>query len=124
MPSRFSRVRLFETPWTVACEASLSIRSSRREYQRGLSCPPPGDLPDPGTEPTSPASPELQADSLPLSHWGSLFFNQRLVKTPGTIKSMQPFLHTLNTEFMDDFFPVSFHSVGCHPQKERSTLSF
>ena len=35
---------------------------------------------------------------------------------------MQPFFHTLNTEFMDDFF--LFHGVGCRPQKERSTLSF
>ena len=34
-----------------------------------LPCPPPGDLPDPGIEPASPA---LQADSLPLSHQGSL----------------------------------------------------
>ena len=35
---------------------------------RGLLCPPPGDHPDPGTEPTSPVAPALQADSLPLSH--------------------------------------------------------
>ena len=33
--------------------------------------PPPGDLPDPGIDPTSPAIPALQADSLPLCHWGS-----------------------------------------------------
>ena len=33
--------------------------------------PPPGDLPNPGTEPESPASPPLQADSLLLSHWGN-----------------------------------------------------
>ena len=37
----------------------------------GLPCPPPGDLPDPGIEPASPAAPALQADSLPLSHQGS-----------------------------------------------------
>ena len=41
---------------------------SRQEYWSGLPFPPPEDLPDPGIEPTSPA---LQADSLPLSHWGS-----------------------------------------------------
>ena len=39
----------------------------RQEYRSGLPFPPPGDLPDPGTEPASPA---LQADSLPLSHLG------------------------------------------------------
>ena len=37
---------------------------SRQEYWRGLPCPPPGDLPDPGAEPVSPASPALQVDSL------------------------------------------------------------
>uniref|UniRef100_A0A4W2EVQ6 Uncharacterized protein n=1 Tax=Bos indicus x Bos taurus TaxID=30522 RepID=A0A4W2EVQ6_BOBOX len=42
-----------------------------QEYWSGLPCPPPGDLPDPGTEPTSPVSSALWADSLPLSHPGS-----------------------------------------------------
>ena len=41
---------------------------SRQEYQSGLPSPSPGDLPDPGIEPTFPV---LQADSLPLSHRGS-----------------------------------------------------
>ena len=41
---------------------------SKQEYWSELSCPPPGDLPHPGIEPTSPT---LQADSLLLSHWGS-----------------------------------------------------
>ena len=59
------------TLWTVAPQAPLSMRFSRQEYWSGLLCPLPGDLPDPGTEPTSPASPALQVDSLPLSHCGS-----------------------------------------------------
>ena len=42
---------------------------SRQEYWSGWPFSSPGDLPDPGTEPTSLASPALQADSLPLSHW-------------------------------------------------------
>ena len=50
------------TPWTVAHQAPLSIAFSRQEYWRGLPFPSPGDLPDPGIEPRSPA---LQADSLP-----------------------------------------------------------
>ena len=49
----------FETPWTVASHASLSMEFSRWEYWSGLLCPPPGDLPDPWIEPTSPASPTL-----------------------------------------------------------------
>ena len=57
-----SRVRLFATPWTVAYKAPLSMGLSRQEYWSGLPFPSPGDLPDPGIEPGSPA---LQADSLP-----------------------------------------------------------
>ena len=63
----FSRVQLFETPWTVAHQAPLSTGFSRQEYWSGLPLPSPGDLPDPGVEPVSPA---LQADSLLLSHLG------------------------------------------------------
>ena len=54
--------------WTAACQAPLSMGFTRQEHWRGLSCLPPGDLPDPGIEPQSPAS---QAGSLPLSHQGS-----------------------------------------------------
>ena len=60
-----SRICLFATPWTVACQASLSMGFSRQDYWSGLSFPPPGDLPDPGIEPMSPVSPASQADSLP-----------------------------------------------------------
>ena len=42
---------------------------SRQEYWSALPCPPPGDLPDLGMEPLAPASPALQANSLPLSYW-------------------------------------------------------
>ena len=52
---------LFATPWTVAHQAPLSKRFSRQEYWSGLPFPPPGDLPNPGIKPRSPA---LQADSL------------------------------------------------------------
>ena len=49
----FSHVRLFATPWTAARQAPLSMGISRREYWRGLPCPPPGDLPNPGIKPVS-----------------------------------------------------------------------
>ena len=48
-------------PWTVARQAPLSVGFSRQEYWSGLPFPSPGNLPDPGIEPRSPA---LQADSL------------------------------------------------------------
>ena len=57
-----SCVRLFVTPWTVAHQAPLSMVFSRQGYWSGLPFPSPGDLPDPGIEPGSPA---LQADALP-----------------------------------------------------------
>ena len=60
-----SRVRLFTTPQTVAHQAPLSMGFPRQENWSGLPSPSPGDLPDPGIEPGSPA---LQADSLPLCH--------------------------------------------------------
>ena len=50
-----SRVQLFATPWTVAHQAPLSMEFSRQEYWSGLPFPSPGDLPDPGIEPRSPA---------------------------------------------------------------------
>ena len=68
MCCHFSHFWLFATPWTVARQAPLSMGFSRQEYWSGLPCPLPGDLPDPEIEPVSPASPVLQADSLPLSH--------------------------------------------------------
>ena len=72
----FGRVWLFATPWTVACQAPLSTEFSRQEYWSGLPFPMPGDIPNPGIEPTSLVSPAL-ADrfftSLPmhLMHKGS-----------------------------------------------------
>ena len=65
--NRFSRVRLFVTPWTVARQAPLSMAFSRQEYWSGLPCPPPGYLPDPGIEPGSPTSLALLGGFLPLA---------------------------------------------------------
>ena len=48
---RFSHVQLFATPWTASHQAPLSVGFSKQEYWRGLPCPPPGDLPNPGIEP-------------------------------------------------------------------------
>ena len=59
MLSRFSRVRLFATLWTVAHQAPLSLGFFRQEYWSGLPCPPPGDLPNLETEPMFLMSPVL-----------------------------------------------------------------
>ena len=61
-------VQLSATPWTVACQGPLFMGFPRQEYWSGLPFPFPGDLPDPGIEPTSPAL------------WASLIV--QLVKNP------------------------------------------
>ena len=50
-----SHVQFFATPWTVACQARLSIGFFRQEYWSGLLFPSPGYLPDPRIKPGSPA---------------------------------------------------------------------
>ena len=72
-----SHVQLFGTPWTVAYQAPLSMGFSRQECWSGLPFPSPGDLSNPGIEPTSPS---LQADALASEAPG---------KPP-----YQPYLHT------------------------------
>ena len=62
-----SHERLFVTPWTRAHQVPLSMEFSRQGYWNGLPFPSPGDLPDPGIEPTSPA---LHMDSLPSEPLG------------------------------------------------------
>ena len=57
-------LQLFEAPWTVACQAPLSMRLPRQEYWSVLPFPTSKDLPGLGIEPTSPESPSL-------SHLGS-----------------------------------------------------
>ena len=74
MPSEvnsLSHVQLFATPWTVAHQAPPSMGFSRQEYWSGLPFPSPGDLPDPGIEPGSPA---FQADALTSEPPGKPFF--------------------------------------------------
>ena len=60
-------------PLDVACQDPLSMGFPGQEYWSGLPFPPPGNLPDPGIEPTSPVSPTLQANSLPTEPSGKLW---------------------------------------------------
>ena len=57
--SCFSCVQVFVTPWTVAHQGPPSMRFSRQAYWSGLPFPSPGDLLNPGIEPTSLVSPAL-----------------------------------------------------------------
>ena len=58
------------TLWTADRQAPLSMRLSRQEYWSELPFPSPGDLPNPGVEPMSPA---LAGRVFTLSHWGSTY---------------------------------------------------
>ena len=68
--SAHCHARLFATPWTVACQAHLSMEFFRQESWSRLPFPPAGDL-SAGIEPASPASPALQTDSLSVEPSGN-----------------------------------------------------
>ena len=74
---KLSHVRLFVTPWPIACQPPPSMRFSMQEYWGGLPFPSPRDLPSPGIEPGSLI---LQADSLPSEPPGKSF--HLLAKNP------------------------------------------
>ena len=65
-------VWLFATPWTVACQAPLSMGFSRQEHWRGLPCPPPGIFPTQGSTPCFSRFLHWQAGSLSLAPPGKL----------------------------------------------------
>ena len=84
---------MFAAPWTVAHQASLCMGFLMQEYWSGLPFSPPGDLPDSGIEPVSPA---WQVDSLPLSHQGSHVHMDTLV----VFLRHLPYLHLHSTTWI------------------------
>ena len=89
MPSRFSTIGLFVTPWTVAHSVPLSMGYFRQEYWSLLPCPCPWDFPHPGIKPTSLISPALA---------GELFTTKcHLNVNPGFITSICVYWHELLT---------------------------
>ena len=80
-----SRVRLFATPWTVAHQAPQSMEFFRQEYWSGLPFPSPGDLPNPGIKPGSPAlqAATLLSEPLPVN----FFWMTRTLKKKKKIKN-------------------------------------
>ena len=93
-----SHVRLFATPWTVDCQALLSMAFSRQEYWSGLPFPSPGNLPDPGIEPGSPA---LEADALTSEPPG-----------PETLKKKQKNFAKLKIKYLRKKFAQKNASTG------------
>ena len=93
-----SRVQLFANLWTVAHQAPLSIGFSRQEYWSRLPFPSPGDLSDPGIEPTSPAAPTSQVNSLPSEPPGGAKIPPSHLPTLALLLSCLPAAH-----FLPDF---------------------
>ena len=112
-----SRVQLCVTPWTVAYQAPQSMEFSRQEYWSGLPFLSPGDFPNPGTEPRSPA---LQADALlsePPGKWvmhfkgySSIHLNPSF-KVLATTSKMRPFLG-FNWQNGNIYNPPSWHCLN------------
>ena len=98
------------TPWTVAHKAPLSIGFSRQENWSGLTFPSPGDLPNPGNKPGSPA---LQADSLPSEPPTDA---QNLIEcSPGTQFHFLDIKRYLKN--ITDFKALMLFLLTCHPFK-------
>ena len=91
-----SHVQLFVTPWTIACQAPLSMGFSRQEYWSKLPFPPPGDLPDPGTEPMSLMSPALAGGFFTTSAtWEATIYESEVYVT------MEKLLNLSESQFLD-----------------------
>ena len=84
-----SCVQLFVTPWTITCQAPLSMEFYRKEYWSGLPIFSPKDFPNPGIEPRSPV---LQAYSLPSEPPGKPLFHVRKIKNWSINSSVPTFV--------------------------------
>ena len=88
MPSCFSCVWLFETQRTITHQAPQDVGFPREEYWSGLPCPPPGDLPDSGTEPAYLMSPALADGFFTTSTtWEAPELPERTLMYPGVMCS-------------------------------------
>ena len=86
------RVQLYENSWTVGCQAPLSTEFSRQESWSGLPFSSPRDLPDPGIEPKSPASPALSGGFFTTEPPGSLFCQSASLSQTTNEKQIEPFI--------------------------------
>ena len=113
--SCFSHVQLFVTLWTVVHHTPVSMGFSTQEYQNGLPCPPPGDLPDPGIEFVSLMSPALAGGFFTTSAtwevpiWSNI---EILIETFGRTAQSSPSSSCLNcTEFYSLQITFTQHRV-------------
>ena len=93
-----SHVQIFATPWIVTWQVPLSMGFSRQEYRSGLPFLSPGDLPDPGIEPTSLASSALAGGFFTTATWGE-----------GHITKYKYGMSPLTIDYWNEFY---FHFQG------------
>ena len=111
-----SRVQLFVTPRTVACQAPPSMGFSRQECWSGLPFPSPGHLPNPGIESKSPA---LQADALPWKPSGKprpLRYDLNKIPYDHTVEVTNRFKELDLIECLKDYRKSSRHCPGVRNQ--------
>ena len=122
-----SCIWLFVTPWTVASQTPLSMEVSRQEYWSGLPFPSPGNLPDPGIKPASPASPALAGGFFTTAPAGkpltytkrvltTIFWSWYLVKSglrsPKSIISQLHSLHLFPYSFIQQILSSTYYVPG------------
>ena len=119
-----SHVQFFATPWTIAPLASLSMGFFRQEYWSGVPFPPPGDLPNPGTEWASAISPPLQVDSLAIESSEKPICSEKTAKNgeiPGRdTKLVSPKISTT----VNWFFPWWYEIFSNIPKYSLKKLRF
>ena len=93
-----SHILFFVTPWTIAHQAPLSMGFPRQEYWSGLPFPPPGDLRDPGIEPTSLAFPALAGRLLTTEPPGKPGDYKREGQRPLKTSHFQAWMKKINEE--------------------------
>ena len=107
-----SHAQLFATPWTVAHQVPLSMGFPRQEDWSGVPFPSPGDLPEPGIEPTSPASPALAGRSFTTEPRGkpSSFHSSPLYQAPPKVGPEPQKARLLELKESELGIPGGFHA--------------
>ena len=109
MLCHFSHVRLLATLWTVTHQASLSMGFSKQGYRTGLPFPPPGGLPNPGMEPTSPISYIGRSVLYLWHHLGSpeILFYLNIKNIPKEIKTVLVYFSITSNDFLSLITTIS-----------------
>ena len=122
MLSHFNHLRLYVALWTVACQAPLSMGFTRQAYWNGLPFPP-GDLPNPASEPLSLSSPALEDGFFTTSTaWEAQGVGTAVLKSH---TSGQWITYKLENNYITDIIPqessephVRLPSLGVRHQEE------